>query len=101
MKLEGDFKTDTLKELKREFPGCLILKNDESYQQGIPDVVIFWGRHYAFLEFKRKEPTSAKDWRPNQEWFLEQINEMGFASVIYPANKREVIDALHTALSPC
>lgn len=100
MRRETKFQGELIKKLKVEFPGCLVLKNDESYQQGIPDLVIFWGGRYAFLECKKKEPTSPSDWEPNQEWFLEHINAMWFASVIYPGNEREVIDALHSALSP-
>lgn len=98
--LELKFQGELIKELKVEFPGCVILKNDSGYQQGIPDLVIFWGMRYAFLEVKPKEPTRASDWQPNQQWFIAHLNKMWFASVIYPGNKEEVIASLHDALSP-
>jgi hypothetical protein len=98
--LERKYQGLLIKKLKCLFPGCVILKNDSAYQQGIPDLVIFFGCRYAFLEVKASEPTSPDDYEPNQEWFIAHLNSMWFASVIYPGNEKEVLDALHDALSP-
>lgn len=97
--LERRFQSALIKKLRRRFPGCVILKNDPNYQQGILDLVIFFGVRYAFLEVKASEPTSPDDFEPNQEWFIERLNEMSFAAVIYPENEEEVLNALDTALS--
>jgi hypothetical protein len=97
--LERKYQSKLIPKLRRLFPGCVILKNDPGYQQGIPDLVIFFGMRYAFLEVKASEPLSEDDYEPNQEWFIDHLNAMSYASVIYPGNEREVINALHEALS--
>lgn len=99
-KLESRYQGLLIKKLERKFPNSLILKNDPTYRQGIPDLVIFLGGRYAFLEVKASKPTCASDYEPNQEWWLDHINKMWYASVIYPENECEVIDALFHALSP-
>lgn len=98
--LESKFQAELIKDLRDLFPQCIILKNDSGYLQGIPDLSIFWGQRYAFLEVKPREPKSPNDYEPNQEWYLDTINEMWFASVIYPENKEDVLEALQYALSP-
>jgi hypothetical protein len=99
-KLERDYQAKLIKKLERMFPDCLILKNDPGYRQGIPDLSIFVGGRYAFLEVKSSEPLSEDDWEPNQQWYLAKLNAMWYASVIYPANERAVLRALQQALSP-
>ncbi len=41
-KLERDFQAKLIKELISMFDGCIDLKNDSSYIQGIPDLTIFY-----------------------------------------------------------
>jgi hypothetical protein len=93
--LERDYQPKLIKKLDRMFPGCVILKNDSSYLQGIPDLVIFYGARYAFLEVK-----ASKDSPPqvNQPYYVETLNRMSFAAFIYPENEREVLNALRAAL---
>ena len=38
--LESNFQAQLIKELKKMFPGCIVIKNDSSYIQGIPDLTI-------------------------------------------------------------
>uniref|UniRef100_A0AAU7GZ36 VRR-NUC domain-containing protein n=1 Tax=Streptomyces phage Scarif TaxID=3158858 RepID=A0AAU7GZ36_9CAUD len=92
--LERDYQKSLIDRLERLFPGCLILKNDPGYLQGVPDLVIFYGDRYAFLEVKAnaKSPT-----RPNQPYYVELLNRMSFAAFIYPSNEQEVLDALTRA----
>jgi hypothetical protein len=94
-RLERDFQPTLIKELKEMFPGCIIQKNNASYQQGIPDLLILWNDRWAALEVKKSanEPP-----RPNQPYFVEQMNKMSFSAFIYPENKEEVLDALQAAL---
>ena len=40
--LENKFQANLIKELKRLFPGCIVMKNDASYIQGIPDLLILY-----------------------------------------------------------
>ena len=50
---ENKFQADLIKELKQLFPGCMILKNDANYIQGIPDLTIFYNDQWAVLECKK------------------------------------------------
>ena len=88
---ENEFQSKLIKELKVEFPGCLILKNDPNYIQGIPDLLILFRDRWAALECKQKEKASH---RPNQEYYVTLMNEMSYARFIYPENKEEILDEL-------
>jgi hypothetical protein len=88
---ERDYQRHLVRRLKREFPGCIVLKNDSSYLQGIPDLTfLFWGR-WAFLEVKTSEGAPVQ---PNQEYYIEQAVTMSFGAFIYPENEEEVFDEL-------
>jgi hypothetical protein len=92
--LERDYQPKLIKKLERMFPGCVILKNDARYLQGIPDLVIFHGARYAFLEVKAKADYVPE---PNQPYYVELLDSMSFAAFIYPENEREVLGALRAA----
>lgn len=92
--LESVFQAALIKELKRLFPGCIVLKNDPNYLQGFPDLTILYGPQWAILECKRSEN---EDFQPNQEYYIEKLDSMSFASAIYPENKEEILDALQQA----
>ena len=94
-KLERDFQRDLIKELKKIFVGCIILKNDSSYIQGIPDLLILFEDRWASLEIKKSETASH---RPNQEYYVELMDKMSFSRFIYPENKEEVLYELQEAL---
>lgn len=96
---ESVYQSKLIVKLRKMFPGCVILKNDSSYLQGVPDLLILFGCRWAMLEVKAKEPVSEDDFEPNQEWYLEHLNLMSFAACIYPDNEREVLDALQQALA--
>jgi hypothetical protein len=53
--LESKFQANLIKEIKTTFPGCVVLKNDSSYLQGIPDLSIFYKDKWAMLEVKKDE----------------------------------------------
>lgn len=95
--LERDYQARLIKKLRVMFPGCVILKNDPDYLQGIPDIVIFYGDRWAMLEAKRSERASVQ---PNQDYYIGLLNEMSFASFIYPSNEQEVLRDLQSALEP-
>lgn len=95
MKLEREFQKDVIKDLKKIFPGSIVLKNDSSYKQGIPDLVLFHEDGWAFLEVKKSKNASH---RPNQDYYVNKANEMGqYGSFIYPENKEEVYDGIQEA----
>ena len=92
--LESKFQAKLIKDLKKMFPGCEILKNDSSYIQGVPDLTILYKDKWAMLECKKSEEA---DRRPNQEWYVNRFNDMSYASFIYPENKEEVLNELQRA----
>ena len=90
-RLERNFQAKLVKEIKTRFPGCFVLKNDSGYLQGVPDLIVLHQDRWATLECKR----SAKaPHQPNQDIYVEQMNEMSFSRFIYPENKEEVLNEL-------
>lgn len=92
--LESKFQAGLIKELKKIFPGCIVMKNDSSYIQGIPDLLVLYKNRWASLEVK-KNASAAK--RPNQEYYVGLMNKMSFARFICPENKEEVLSDLRKA----
>lgn len=92
--LERDFQAKLIKELKEMFVGCLVMKLDPKYKQGIPDLLILYKNKWACLECK-KSAKSKK--RPNQEYYVDILNKMSFSRFIYPENKEEVLNELQKA----
>lgn len=90
--LENAFQSRLIKELKDMFPDCIVMKNDSSYIQGIPDLLILYRDKWASLECKKTRRAAR---RPNQEYYVEKMDEMSFSCFIYPENKDEVLDALY------
>lgn len=76
------------------FPGCIVLKNDPTYLQGVPDIIVLFEDQWAMLEFKRTN-RSAK--RPNQDYYVELLDSMSFASFINPDNEEDVLYDLQCA----
>lgn len=90
-KLERDFQASLIKELKQRFDGCIIAKLDASYIQGIPDLLILWRDKWATLECKKNARARH---RPNQDYYVQKMNEMSFSRFIFPENRKETIDEL-------
>ena len=91
MSREGTFQTEFRKDLERVFPGCIVCKLDSSYQQGIPDLLMLWGKFWAIFEIKKSAHETP---RPNQPYYVELLNDWSFAAFVFPENKEEVLDAL-------
>ena len=94
--LESKFQADLKKELEKRFPGCIVTKLDSSYIQGIPDLLVLWRDKWATLECKKNG--SAKK-QPNQEYYVNKMNDMSFSKFIYPENKEEVLNDLQQAFT--
>lgn len=94
--LESKYQASVIKKLRIMFPGCIILKNDANYLQGICDLTILWGRHWAWLEVK-VEQNYESDFQPNQRYYVNLGNMMSFARVITPFNEPEVLRDLQNA----
>ena len=89
--LESKFQSKLIKELKDIFEGCIVMKNDSSYIQGIPDLLVLYKDKWASLECKKN--ANAKK-RPNQEYYVDRMNEMSYSRFICPENKDEVLNEL-------
>lgn len=90
-KLERQYEKELTKKLKVMFPGCFIQSNPPEHTQGIPDLTIFFEDQWAMLEVKASKNAPS---RPNQPYYIEQMNSMSFAAFIYPENEEEVLRAL-------
>ena len=91
-KLERDFQAGLIKDLKQMFPGCIVMKNDSSYIQGIPDLLILYKDKWASLEVKKAANANRQ---PNQEYYVNKMNEMSFSRFIFPENKESVLNDLY------
>jgi hypothetical protein len=92
--LESKFQYRIVKKLNALFPGCLILKNDPTHIQGIPDLIVLWKRNWAGLEVK---PSLNAAIQPNQSFYIEKMDDMSFAAYICPENEDEVLNDLQRA----
>lgn len=95
MKKESKFQKDLRKKIEDIFPGCMILKNDPTHNQGIPDLLILYEDSWAALECKRH--SKAKH-QPNQDYYVNKMNKMSYASFIYPENEERVLNEMEQTL---
>ncbi len=94
--LERDFQKGLIRKLKSLFPGCVILKNDAKYKDGIPDLTVFYKKNYAFLEVKRSYEECIKSMKekPKQKMYVDKFRDWAFGSYIYPENFEYVLEQL-------
>lgn len=91
-KLESGFQDRLIETLKKMFPGCMVFKMEQI--QGIPDLLILYGRKWASLECKKYAGAKRQ---PNQEYYVDLMNKMSFSKFICPENKEEVLNELQSA----
>ncbi len=94
--LEREFQAKLIKEIKANLPGCIVMKTDPNYIQGIPDLLILHNNRWASLENKKSK--NAKK-RPNQQYYVDKMNEMSFSRFVCPENKDEVLTDLYRVLN--
>lgn len=81
-----------IKKLKKEFDGCMVIKNDPNYMQGIPDLLVLHRSHWAALEVKASEDASHQ---PNQDYYVDQMDGMSFAAYLSPENEDSIFQQLN------
>lgn len=97
-RLESGYKAKVVRYIREELlPGCILTTGNSASLQGIPDVFIVYHNKWAMLEFKRS-PT--EEHQPNQDWYVDRMNEWSFAAFIFPENEEEVLRDLQHALRP-
>lgn len=94
---EGEYQKHLKDRIRDILPGCIVLKNDPTWIQGIPDLTVLHGDKWASLEVKKsaKEPH-----QPNQDYYVDVMASMAFSSFIFPENEEEVLNDLQRALEP-
>ncbi len=94
---ERQYQTQIIHKLETYFPGCVVLKNDAGYRQGIPDLTVFYNDRWAALEIKLS--VNARN-QPNQTYYIQKMNDMSFAAFLYPENEEAVFNDLQSAFRP-
>lgn len=94
--LESEFQSQLIRNIKNLFPGCIVMKTDPNYIQGIPDLLILYKDRWASLECK-KSANSKK--QANQSYYVNKMNDMSFSRFIYPENKEEVLNELQQSFN--
>lgn len=97
LKKESKFQADLIRDLKIMLPGCMVLKNDPNYIQGIPDLLVLYGPQWAALECKRSENETK---RPNQDYYVGVLDKMSYSSFVYPENRKVVLHEIQQAFRP-
>ena len=89
--LESKFQANFIKKVKRLYPDCIVLKNDPTYIQGIPDLLILYKDKWVSLECKKN--ANARH-QPNQDYYVNKMNGMSFSSFLYPENEEDIMNEL-------
>ena len=92
---ENKFKTELIKDIKETIPGSMIFHLDPTECQGIPDLLVLHNDKWAALEGKKNKDASH---RPNQDYYVDKMNEMSYAAFVYPENKEVILNELQQAL---
>lgn len=88
---ESEYQAKLIKKIKGMFPDCIVSKEDSSYRQGVPDLLILYNDKWATLEVKVSEDA---DHQPNQDYYVDKMNHMSFSRFIFPENEDEVLNEL-------
>ena len=88
-KLESGFQDSLIKQIKKILPGSMVFKMDQI--QVLPDLLVLYKDKWFSLECKRA--ANAKK-QPNQEYYVNLMNEMSFSRFINPQNKDDILDEL-------
>lgn len=94
--LERDFQSRLIREIHDRLPKAIVLKNDPSYLQGIPDLIVLHGDRYAMLEVKR---SSRSPRRPNQRYYTDLFSRWSYGAFIHPGNKEQILDEMERSLT--
>lgn len=88
---ERNYQKGLIQRIKKRFPGSIVMKLDAKYKQGIPDWLVLYKDKWATLECKADKKSTK---RPNQDIWVDKMNDMSFSSFIYPDNEEEVLNEM-------
>lgn len=93
---ESQYQAKLIDRLHQKFPGCVVIKNDPNYRQGFPDLLVLFEDRWAALEVKVRGNAAV---RPNQEYYINSLGVMSYASFIFPENEERVLDEIQQSFS--
>ena len=88
-KVESGFQDRLRTTILERYPGSMVFKMDSP--QGIPDLLILYEDKWASLENKKSKDAKHQ---PNQDHYVERMNDMSFSRFVYPENREQVLDEL-------
>lgn len=89
--LESVYQKRLISKIEKRFPGCIVIKQDPTYIQGIPDLIILYNDRWATLECKRSFDAPHQ---PNQDYWVNRQNQMSFSAFIFPENEEVILNEL-------
>jgi hypothetical protein len=92
---ESLFEAKLVFELQRLYPGAVLLKNYANYLVGFPDRLILFEDRWAAFDTKANKSSPH---RPNQDYYINILNSMSYASFVYPQNKEVFLHELQQTL---
>ncbi len=95
MPRESTFQSRIIRKVEMLLPGCIVVRGDPSYRQGVPDWIILYEDRWAALEIKRDSRSTSQ---PNQEYYINLMDNLSFAAFVCPENEEEVLGDLQLAL---
>lgn len=88
---EIPYQAKLMRDIPVRLPGSFVLKQNPQWLQGVPDLLVLCGPLWALLEVKISATAPR---RPNQPYYTEKFDGMGYATFIYPEIEEEVLDEL-------
>lgn len=89
--LERKFQAQLKKNIEELLPGSIVLKNDPTFLQGIPDLLVLYKDRWCALEVKADADAPL---RPNQSYYISRMNAMSFCAVVHPGNVEGILEDL-------
>ena len=95
-RLESGFQDRLKRKIEDMLPGCMIFKLDA--YQGLPDLLVLYEDTWFSLECKKSADAHHQ---PNQDYYVDLMNEMSFSRFVYPENEEEVLNEIFQAFGSC
>lgn len=89
---ESTFQANLVRKLRSFDWVKKVIKNDANQIQGFPDLTVYLKNgKWALLECKQHKAAKRQ---PNQQYYIQDMAEYGFARFIYPENEEEILREL-------
>ena len=85
---ENVYQGKLIRKLNKIYPEAVVIRNDPSWIQGIPDILILFRHRWAALEIKAAHDSPDQ---PNQPYWVARLNDMSFSAFIFPENEESIL----------